>query len=933
VAVVLLLPIGSVLRAEQDAPVPGKAATCAACHPAAAQSWAKSLHRRTVGAPQIREEWQGCEACHYGAQEHMADISDVSKRPTLNKLTADEVTAICQKCHRGGQQALWDLSSHARTKDACLGCHDPHSGVGEHMLKAEEPEICQQCHPDVVADTRLPYHHPIQEGKMVCTDCHNVHGEQRGNLTEASNGEMCFKCHAEKAGPFMAEHPPVTEDCTICHRPHGSPVPSLLVQDQPMLCLQCHTGHSDSHRTPLVGTSPNNPDTLKAIGGFYNRCTSCHSRIHGNDLLSQTGNPTFMPGSPLEPLGEHAGDRPFSITDKSMWGFADLDLTTLSEDKNQTFVRQYDGRDYGIPTSRLSVLRFGENDDLRFETSDLPIGDSEIKLRMGNPRYDLKVRESGLTHRLRRFDEVLNVNIPAGSGGTNQLFTTDLTNGKQDFQLGRTLIDVRLAARCPRIPNAKWLLNYWQEAESGTQQFLFLDRCAGCHKVQTAEPIDRVTTITTEGVQVDFPKASVRYLAGQEQFSNRADDGFFQFSGSFASIFNGLAPLFGVANTHTNTNDLRVSGALGKRTSAAALYRTKDRNDLLGGGKIDIRSLGGGLNHALSRTLRLQASHFQRDLDVNNSTEEGVSRGRDTTRVDLRWTGLPHTVWSLGYQKEIVDRHAEREVPPKSDSSIWSTALHYQPASRLSLRVRYRKTTTDNKDILDLETLGTSSRLIGLPNDGKLLSAVLGYTFNPNTLLTAMYSNRDDKFSVAGPTSFRADEQKARTEGAQLTHSRKRGQVGVGYYRQTGDTGANTTYGTDAFTLSPPLSAAPIDFPPINSSDAFHYRATILTTDGSWWLTSRVRLFGRYNRTKTNGQETLFDLGDYIDNNPDLNGVNLVLNPFDVTATDSWFGAGYLMNRETEFVMSHQRGSWTDSANPTHDGTYTVWRVGVRKQF
>ena len=111
---------------------------------------------------------------------------------------------------------------------------------------------------------------------------------------------MCFKCHGEKQGPFQAEHPPVTEDCTICHRPHGSPVDNLLIQDQPVLCLQCHPGHSDGHRTPIVSVSPGSPETVEAINGFYGRCTSCHSRIHGNDLMSGTGNPTFMPGSPLD---------------------------------------------------------------------------------------------------------------------------------------------------------------------------------------------------------------------------------------------------------------------------------------------------------------------------------------------------------------------------------------------------------------------------------------------------------------------------------------------------------------------------------------------------------------------------------------------------------------------------------------------------------
>ncbi len=923
--------------AEPHAPIPDKVAACAGCHPEATQSWANSLHRRTVGAPQIPEAKQACDACHYGTQEHMADVTDVSKRPSLKNLTSNQVSAICQNCHRGGQQALWDLSAHSRTKDGCLTCHDPHRGVGDHMLKAEEPDLCQTCHPGPVAEGNLPFHHPIKEGKMVCTDCHNVHGEQRGTLPEASNGEMCFKCHPDKAGPFVAEHPPVTEDCTICHRPHGSPVRKMLVEDMPMLCLQCHPGHSDASRSPLVATSPNNPNALTAIGAFYSRCTSCHTRIHGSDLLAQTGDPVFMPGSPLVPLGDHVTSvsstgYTTAAEDINLWGFADIDAASLSEKGNQTYVRQYDGRDYKVPDADLSITKYGKSDDFRFETTDLSRGNQEIRLRMGNPLYDLQIHESGLTHRLGRFDENANVNIPGSNGTLKLVNDTDLTNGKTDFQIDRTLVDVRFAARCPKVPNAKWLLNYWQDSKTGNQQFLFLDRCTSCHKMQADEPIDQINTITEEGVQVDFPKASLRYLRGQQEFSNRASDEEYQFNGQHG-IYNGLAPLFGVANTQTDTNDLRVNGALSQRASAALLWSTKDRNDLLGGGQISIRSLGGGINYLVSPALRLQASHYQRDLDVNNDTEEGISRNRDTTRLDLTYSGLPHTLWSAGYQKETVGRQSQREVAPESDSDIWSSSLRFQPISRLNLLLRYQTTKTDDEDILGLDTLSTSSRLVGLPNDGKQLSAVLGYTLAPDTVLTGMYTDLRNLFDVVAPGVNRQDEIKTRTDGVQITHSRKRGQISVGYYRQTGDNGGDVTYGSGTFTLAPPLIATSTDFPPIDSTAAFHYQATILTADSSWWLTNRVRLFGRCDRTRTNGQQNLFDLGDYIDDNPDLNGVAVVLNPFNTTVSNWWLGVGYVLDKDTEVTLSRQRADWTDTSDPTQDGNYGIWRVGVRKKF
>jgi len=227
-AALTLTRAGTTGQAAEKVPIPGQGATCAACHADAAGEWAKSIHRRTVGAPHIPEASQGCSACHAVTAEHLADLTDETKRPSLAGLSGDQMADICVTCHRGGQQIMWSLSSHARTQDACLTCHDPHGGVGASMLKAPEPELCRECHPGQVAEGLLPSHHPIDEGKMVCTDCHNVHGDERGNLPGASTAEMCYRCHGEKEGPFVFEHAPVTEDCATCHKPHGSQNDHLL---------------------------------------------------------------------------------------------------------------------------------------------------------------------------------------------------------------------------------------------------------------------------------------------------------------------------------------------------------------------------------------------------------------------------------------------------------------------------------------------------------------------------------------------------------------------------------------------------------------------------------------------------------------------------------------------------------------------------------
>jgi predicted CXXCH cytochrome family protein len=75
-------------------------------------------------------------------------------------------------------------------------------------------------------------HHPIKEGKMLCSDCHDSHGQTTGNLLEPTVNLVCYKCHMEKQGPFVYEHPPVTESCSICHEPHGTVANSLLHRDR-----------------------------------------------------------------------------------------------------------------------------------------------------------------------------------------------------------------------------------------------------------------------------------------------------------------------------------------------------------------------------------------------------------------------------------------------------------------------------------------------------------------------------------------------------------------------------------------------------------------------------------------------------------------------------------------------------------------------------
>ncbi|NOZ41431.1 MAG: hypothetical protein GXP24_14580 [Planctomycetes bacterium] len=211
---------------------------------------------------------------------------------------------LCLKCHEGtSPNAAWHSSTHDQAGVACTDCHNPHPNTSVQRvvnishtsiqrpkrlpMSVNEPEACYKCHPKIRGLVGLPSHHPIREGKVTCSDCHDAHGQAEGNLNEPTVNMVCYKCHAEKQGPFVYEHPPVTEDCAHCHNPHGTVANNLLHQPPAFLCLRCHTGHRvppGDHFGLGVADIDGNPGLRSA---FYSDCTQCHDQIHGSDLPSQ----------------------------------------------------------------------------------------------------------------------------------------------------------------------------------------------------------------------------------------------------------------------------------------------------------------------------------------------------------------------------------------------------------------------------------------------------------------------------------------------------------------------------------------------------------------------------------------------------------------------------------------------------------------------
>jgi DmsE family decaheme c-type cytochrome len=165
--------------------------------------------------------------------------------------------------------------------------------VPRFLLAKKQVEVCYGCHATVRAQFSMPFKHRVNEGFMGCTDCHNPHGafaptwgmaDRPPMMQQAvGNEEPCLKCHSDKRGPFAYEHPPVrVEGCGVCHFPHGSTNAKLLVRPVTFtLCLRCHNG-ADSYGTRNNGITLLS-QTHNMLDPRYQRCTTCHVRIHGSN--------------------------------------------------------------------------------------------------------------------------------------------------------------------------------------------------------------------------------------------------------------------------------------------------------------------------------------------------------------------------------------------------------------------------------------------------------------------------------------------------------------------------------------------------------------------------------------------------------------------------------------------------------------------------
>ncbi len=284
------------------------AEVCKTCHEDKYDSYIKTAmgNKLNPDTPAAKHE---CETCHGPGAAHVdagggKGVGGIKNPSVKSPLPVKEKNAICLQCHSTGNRALWQGSMHQSRGLSCTNCHSMHAGNPKLLAKPTQPETCTQCHKQIKAQIQKQSHHPIKEGKLFCTSCHNPHGTVTDKLLTANSvNEKCYECHTEKRGPFLWEHPPVTENCLTCHTPHGSSHNKLLVANPPYLCQTCHSGSrhpgtlyaqdiTQAGQSVYVAAGNNGtgnvppPTTTPRIQMYYRGCRNCHAQIHGSNHTS-----------------------------------------------------------------------------------------------------------------------------------------------------------------------------------------------------------------------------------------------------------------------------------------------------------------------------------------------------------------------------------------------------------------------------------------------------------------------------------------------------------------------------------------------------------------------------------------------------------------------------------------------------------------------
>lgn len=265
---------------------------CVECHEEQVKSFQRTTHSKSWNSKELVTL---CGNCHGNKlAEHLKDNTTATVQ-NMKKISSVEFSKVCLTCHeKVGEQKSAGLSEHTTAGVNCISCHEVHPseqqkakmGISGHssMFREKPTELCLSCHKNTQAQFAQTTHHRLKEGVLECSNCHNPHGTANGKQLRADNKEVCVQCHQDKRGPFMFEHGAILSEsgCITCHENHGGSGRNMLkARDPKTLCMSCHSREAIGQHG-VSGIQYNNG---VPTGGLTTAgdCTRCHSEIHGSN--------------------------------------------------------------------------------------------------------------------------------------------------------------------------------------------------------------------------------------------------------------------------------------------------------------------------------------------------------------------------------------------------------------------------------------------------------------------------------------------------------------------------------------------------------------------------------------------------------------------------------------------------------------------------
>jgi predicted CXXCH cytochrome family protein len=265
---------------------------------------AARVTQRRLDGRHVTEIGIGCEACHGGAREHVAD--PVRVRPAFGVRSpllrlgppdgqeptrAQQINHVCARCHtvlfsqypwtwEGGQRHVTQIGgssiSSGEARDlllskcskelSCVACHDPHAEDSKEQL-------------DALATPR---------GNATCTGCHDRYASpvalsEHSHHLASGEGSSCVQCHLPRKNMGL------DGELTRYHRIGSPDEPRRVLGDRPLECALCHADKSVEQLTSAME---------RFWGKRYDR--DALRALYGDDLDVNALDATLARGKPHE---------------------------------------------------------------------------------------------------------------------------------------------------------------------------------------------------------------------------------------------------------------------------------------------------------------------------------------------------------------------------------------------------------------------------------------------------------------------------------------------------------------------------------------------------------------------------------------------------------------------------------------------------------